>query len=351
MENQKEVQAAEAKIWNFVYGFADTLVLRCAIELGIADIIHKQGEPLTLSELGAQIPLKSVNTDHLHRLMRYLVHMKLFTKETLDGEARYGLAPPAKLLVKWWEDKGLASIIFGITDKDFIAPWHHLKDSLAGDGEETTFEKVLGKSISTYMADHLEKSMLFNESMVHDTRLFTSVLIQDFKDVFQGIKSLVDVGGGSGTDMGAIAKAFPHLKCTIYGLPHVIADSPDYPEVDRISGDMFKHIPSADAILLKCILHYWGDGQCIEILKRCKESVPREGGIVIIADAVVDLESKHPYLTKTLLSTDLDMMLNTGGKERTEAEWKKLFNAAGFPAYKITHVADVEYSVIEAYPY
>ncbi|XP_010244054.1 PREDICTED: (RS)-norcoclaurine 6-O-methyltransferase-like [Nelumbo nucifera] len=346
MEIQKEGQAAAAKIWKFVYGFADCLVLRCAIDLGIADIIHKQGEPLTLSELGAQIPVQPVNTDHLHRLMRYLVHMKIFTKETLDGEARYGLAPPAKFIVKGW-DKSIVSIILVVTDKDFMAPWHCLKDSLCGEG--TAFEKALGRSIWTYMADHPEKNKLFNEGMACDTKLLISALVQDCKDLFQGIMSLVDVGGGTGTAMRAIAKAFPHLKCTIYDLPHVIADSPDYPEVDRIAGDMFKHIPSADAILLKCILHDWDDGECIEILKRCKESVPREGGKVIIVDIVVDLESKHP-LTKTRLSLDLDMMVTTGGKERTEAEWKKLLNAAGFPVFKITHISAVQ-SVIVAYPY
>nr|DAD24229.1 TPA_asm: hypothetical protein HUJ06_025692 [Nelumbo nucifera] len=248
MEIQKEGQAAAAKIWKFVYGFADCLVLRCAIDLGIADIIHKQGEPLTLSELGAQIPVQPVNTDHLHRLMRYLVHMKIFTKETLDGEARYGLAPPAKFIVKGW-DKSIVSIILVVTDKDFMAPWHCLKDSLCGEG--TAFEKALGRSIWTYMADHPEKNKLFNEGMACDTKLLISALVQDCKDLFQGIMSLVDVGGGTGTAMRAIAKAFPHLKCTIYDLPHVIADSPDYPEVDRIAGDMFKHIPSADAILLK----------------------------------------------------------------------------------------------------
>nr|DAD24234.1 TPA_asm: hypothetical protein HUJ06_025697 [Nelumbo nucifera] len=274
--------------------------------------------------------------------MRYMVHMKIFTKETLGGEERYGLSPHGKFLVKGW-DKSMASAILAITDEDFFAPWHCLKDVLAGEG--TAFEKALGKSIWAYVADHPEKNKLFNEVMACDTSFITSVLIQDCKDVFQGIKSVVDVGGGTGTAMRDIAKAFPHLKCTIYDLPHVIADSPDYPEVDRIAGDMFKHIPSADAILLKWILHDWDDGECIEILKRCKESVPREGGKVIIVDIVLDPESKDP-LTKARLRLDLDMMVYTGGKERSEAEWKKLLNAAGFPGYKILHVA-----AVQSFPY
>nr|DAD24233.1 TPA_asm: hypothetical protein HUJ06_025696 [Nelumbo nucifera] len=242
----------------------------------------------------------------------------------------------------------MVSAILAVTDKDFMVPWYRLKDSLVGEG--TAFEKALGKTICECMADHPEKKKPFNEAMACDTtRLLTSALIQDCKDLFQGIMSLVDVGGGTGTAMRDIAKTFPHLKCTIYDLPHVIADSPDYPEVDRIAGNMFKHIPSADGILLKCILHDLGDRQCIEILQRCKESVPREGGKVIIVDIVLDPESTDP-LTKARLRLDLDMMVYTGGKERSEAEWKKLLNAAGFPRYKILHIAAVQ-SVIEAYPY
>ena len=58
--------------------------------------------------------------------------------------------------------------------------------------------------------------------------------------MFDGSRSVVDVGGGNGTALRAIAQAFPHLKCTVYDVPHVIADSPNHPEVERIQGDMFK---------------------------------------------------------------------------------------------------------------
>ncbi|KAH0639577.1 hypothetical protein KY290_036844 [Solanum tuberosum] len=56
-----------------------------------------------------------------------------------------------------------------------------------------------------------------------------------------------------------------------------------------VGGDMFKFIPSADAILLKWVLHDWSDEECIKILKKCKEAIPskEKGGKVIIIDMVL----------------------------------------------------------------
>nr|AJD20222.1 norcoclaurine 6-O-methyltransferase [Sinopodophyllum hexandrum] len=350
MEAQKENISSQAKLWNFIYGFAESLVLKCAVELDFANIIHNHGKPMTLSELASQLPvMQPVNTNSLYRVMRYLVHINIFTKtlDENDGETKYGLAAPAKFLVKGWDNCMVGSIL-GITDKVFMEPWYYIKDELAP-GTGTAFELALGKDIWEYMGENPEKNKLFNAAMACDTSMIMSALISECKDKFNGIRTLVDVGGGTGTAARNIARAFPNIKCTVYDLPHVIADSPVYPEINRVSGDMFKCIPNADAILMKCILHDWEDKECIEILKRCKEAVPVDGGKVIIIDVVLDGESEHPY-TKVRLNSDLDMMLNTEGKERTKEGWKKLFKAAGYRDYNITQISALQ-SVIEAFPY
>ncbi|MCL7023038.1 hypothetical protein MKW94_026226 [Papaver nudicaule] len=318
----------QAKIWNIIYG--DSLVLKCAVQLKIAETIHKQGKPMSLSELASKLPIQLVNSERLYRIMRYLVHMKMINMEisSLNG----GIA---KVTEKGREESMVPSIL-AMIDKDLLAPWHHLDEVVTGNCN--VFEKALGKSIWVYMSENPEKNRLFNEAMACDTRLVTSALV-DCRSVFcDGTKTLVDVVGGT---------AFPNIECTIFDLPHVIAESPDMPNIAKISGDMFKSIPSADAILMKNILHDWDDDKCIEILKRCKEALPREGKVIIV-DVGLDVDSVHPY-SKVRLASDLDMMLNTGGKERTEEELKKLLDAAGFASYKITQMSAIQ-SVIEAYP-
>lgn len=77
------------------------------------------------------------------------------------------------------------------------------------------------------------------------------VAIKQGAEVFEGISSLVDVGGGIGAAAQAISKAFPHVKCSVLDLAHVVAKAPTRTDVQFIAGDMFESIPPADAVLLK----------------------------------------------------------------------------------------------------
>ena len=87
--------------------------------------------------------------------------------------------------------------------------------------------------------------------MACDSQLVGSILIRDCKDVFSGLNSLVDVGGGTGTFAEAIADAFPRLKCTVLDLPHVVDGLESSKNLAYVGGNMFEAIPPADAVLMK----------------------------------------------------------------------------------------------------
>jgi trans-resveratrol di-O-methyltransferase len=76
-------------------------------------------------------------------------------------------------------------------------------------------------------------------------------VVEDYKPIFEGLGSLVDVGGGNGAVARIISEAFPHIKCTVFDLPHVVANLPETTNLKYVGGDMFQSIPSADAILFK----------------------------------------------------------------------------------------------------
>jgi trans-aconitate methyltransferase len=102
---------------------------------------------------------------------------------------------------------------------------------------------------------------VFNEAMAADSRYLADLVVRECSDVFKGITSLVDVAGGTGTMARAITKAFPHVKCSVLDLPHVIEGSSAQDNVEFIAGDMMEFIPSADRILLKVVFsvhHYKG---------------------------------------------------------------------------------------------
>ncbi|KAL3332705.1 hypothetical protein AABB24_032988 [Solanum stoloniferum] len=92
---------------------------------------------------------------------------------------------------------------------------------------------------------------LYHEAKGSDAQLIISVFIKNGKGVFEGLKSLVDVGGCTGIVAKAVSKAYPELKCSVFDLPHVVEGLEGGNNMNYIGGDMFKSVPSAHAILLK----------------------------------------------------------------------------------------------------
>ncbi|KAF0909460.1 hypothetical protein E2562_036448 [Oryza meyeriana var. granulata] len=204
--------------------------------------------------------------------------------------------------------------------------------------EETAFEMVYGTGLWSVCSHAPELGESFNNAMAADSAFIMDVAIRGAGQVFDKITSLVDVAGGTGMAARVVATAFPHIKCTVLDLPHVIDSVP----ADRgnpvqfVAGDMMDFIPHADALLLKFVLHDWSDKDCIRILKRCKEAIPSRdaGGKIIIIDIVVGSSSQAmSHGTQQLF--DLIISILTPGKERDEKEWCKIFKEAGFTKYKI----------------
>jgi hypothetical protein len=95
--------------------------------------------------------------------------------------------------------------------------------------------------------------------------------------------------------------------------------------------DMFKQIPSgSDAYLLSHILHDWPDERCFDILKNCHQAINTCAKLLIIE--IVIPPGNQPSIGKLL---DLEMMVTTGGRERTEEEYRTLLESTGFELSQI----------------
>ncbi|KAI5434987.1 hypothetical protein KIW84_021714 [Lathyrus oleraceus] len=160
-------------------------------------------------------------------------------------------------------------------------PWHQMFIWLKNE-DSSAFETTHGRYFWDYAAHDPIFNRLFNESMESDARLVSDLLIDKCKGVFHGLESLVDVAGGTGTMAKALAKSFPQMECIVFDLPHVVDGLQGSHNLSYVGGDMFQQIPQADAILLKWILHDWNDRECVNILKKCKESLEKKGKFSVI---------------------------------------------------------------------
>ncbi|GLT70466.1 hypothetical protein SLA2020_425450 [Shorea laevis] len=335
--NVSELFQVQSHLYKHIFSYIDSMSLNTAIQLGIPDVIHNHGQPLTLPQLVSKLHIHPNKTSCVHRLMRLLVQSGFFAKtkvhENENEEEVYGLTPSSRLVLKD-NVTNLSPFVLAMLDPVIVSPWHVLGDWLRGSTELTPFEKTHGMGLWNYCNQNPGYNCTFNEAMASDSQLM-SFVVEDCKPIFEGLGSLVDVGGGTGTVARIISEAFPHIKCTVFDLPHVVANLPETTNLKFVGGDMFHSIPFADALLIKWILHDWSDEECVKILKRCKEAITSKGkeGKVIIIDVVINEEKDEDEVTKTKLLFDTLMMVYSTEKRETRkngrsSSWKLASAAA-----------------------
>jgi hypothetical protein len=247
-----ELFQAQTHLYGQMFNYLNSMSLVCAAQLGIPDIIHNHGRPITLPELVSALHIPPNKSSCIYRLMRMLVHSGFFatTKAVIGqgggGEA-YVLTPPSQLLVK--DNTNCLSPFMSLINPAFVTPWHSLGDWFRG-SEPTAFQQAYGMAFWEYNNQNPELNGLFNAAMACDSQMM-NLVIRDCKPIFEGLDSMVDVGGGTGSLARIISETFPHMNCTVLEIPQVIANLEGTENLKYVGGDMFQHIPSADAVLLK----------------------------------------------------------------------------------------------------
>uniref|UniRef100_A0A1J3JHX1 (R,S)-reticuline 7-O-methyltransferase n=1 Tax=Noccaea caerulescens TaxID=107243 RepID=A0A1J3JHX1_NOCCA len=364
-ESKRKLVDEEAKasldIWRYVFGFADIAAAKCAIDLKIPEAIenHPSSQPVTLGELSSAV---SASPSHLRRIMRFLVHQGVFKEvPTKDGLAiGYTNTPLSRrMMITKSDGKSLAPFVLFETSPEMLAPWLRLSSvvsSPVNGSHPPPFDAVHGKDVWALAEDNPCLSEMINEAMASDARRVVPRVARACRDLFDGVATVVDVGGGTGETMGIIVKEFPWIKGFNFDLPHVVEVAQVFDGVKNVGGDMFDSIPACDAVFIKWVLHDWGDKDCIQILKNCKEAVPPNTGKVLIVESVIrekkktmTVEERDEKLEHVRLMLDMVMMAHTStGKERTLKEWDFVLNEAGFARHEIRDIDDVQ-SVIIAY--
>ncbi|XVF77583.1 hypothetical protein PTKIN_Ptkin14bG0057000 [Pterospermum kingtungense] len=316
------------------------MVLKSAIELDLLEIMAKAGPDAFLSpkEVASQLPTKNPDAHvMLDRILRLLASYSILTcslRTLPDGkvERLYGLGPVCKYLTKNEDGVTLSALSLLNQDKVIMESWYYLKDAVLEGGVPSN--KVYGMTEFEYFGKDLRLKKVLNAGMSNHSTITMKKILETY-DGFEGLKTLVDVGGGIGASLNMIISKYPSIKGINFDLPYVIEDAPAFPGVEHVGGDMFVSVPKGDAIFLKWICHDWSDDHCLKFLKSCYEALP-DNGKVIVAEYMIPDYPDPSLSTKLVLHLDCIMLSHTpGGRERTEKEFKALAKGAGFQGFQV----------------
>jgi len=314
-------------------------VARCVYilaKLGIADLIKDESQ--TADQLAAAT---GSHGPSLFRVLRALAAVGIVTQ---DEQNRFGATPLSDTLRS---DVRGSLRAFAMTElgEEHYPAWGELLYSVRTGG--IAFEHAFGENCWEFFAKHPENARTFNDAMSGMTAQANEALHAAYG--FAGINKIMDVGGGHGGLITSILEKNPATKGVLFDSPQVIegaqakiAASDVADRCELVGGDFFQSVPSgADAIILKMIIHDWNDEQSVTILKNCHRALAEKGKLILV-EAVVP-ETSEMHFSKFI---DLNMLVMTGGRERTAEEFRRLYEDSGF---KLARVVPTEspFSVIE----
>ncbi|KAK9724607.1 hypothetical protein RND81_05G086100 [Saponaria officinalis] len=287
------------------------MVFKTVLELNVLDIIQNVGPTAQLSPTEIVAKLPTSNPDgpvDLDRMLRLLASFDLLTCSVRDGpngrvERLYGLGPVCQFLVSNDDEGSYSAFADLMHDKIIMDTWKQLKG--ARNGHHSTI--VLKEILDNYKA-------------------------------FEGLSSLVDVGGATGVTLNMIVQKYPTIKGINFDLPHIIKNAPTFEGVENVEGDMYVSVPSAEAIFMKWTVFTGNDEKCGKLLRNCYKASPKKGKVIFCEYVVPDLPVHTPSAHTSFIFDTLTMTF-AGGKARTKEEYEALGKAAGFKGFHVVSYA------------
>jgi hypothetical protein len=328
-------------LFQLITGHYISHAIYVAAKLGIADLLGKgAGHCTELAQAtGTHAPA-------LQRVLRLLASAGVLAEEETGC---FALTPVGEFLRTDVPGSSRDTALL------FAAPalraWNELLYSVQTG--QNACERVYGMDPFRYFAEHPEEAAIFNRAM---TAVSTqvSVAVAAAYD-FSSLGKVVDVGGGHGVLLTTILKANPRLHGVLFELPPVaegakkqIAAAGLAQRCQVAGGDFFHQVPAGgDAYLLKSVIHDWDDARSIAILKNCHRAMMPEGKLLLV-EVVMPARVECSVQNQIIVGSDVNMLVNTSGRERTDAEFRSLFEAAGFRLTRVIPLEGSLSSVLEA---
>jgi O-methyltransferase domain/Dimerisation domain len=292
-----------------------------AARLGIADALA-QSQPQESTTLAHAI---GADPRALARLLRALASVGVLTEPLPD---QYALTPVGELLRGDIPDS-MRDWLITETDTPHWQAWGQLHEGVRSG--QTVVPQLFGMHIYEYYAAHPQDRACFSRAMSNISALVAQGTVQHYD--FSCTRHIVDVGGADGGLLLAILDVNPQVRGTVFDQPHVVEAAREaihaknyQARCEVIGGDFFQAVPSgADLYVLKFILVDWKDEEALRILQNCRTAISSDGKLLVIEMTIPDDNRPSPAQL-----FDLNMLVMTGGQERTVSEYGTLLAKAGF---------------------
>ncbi|APS21433.1 MULTISPECIES: methyltransferase [Streptomyces] len=330
-------RSAARRVVDIVTGAWQSQALYAAVALGLAD--HIAAGHLTDEKLAAAA---GADEDAITRLMRLLTAMEVF-----GGNGRDGYRPTAvSECLREGADQSMSDMV-RIYGEEFHRAWGAVVPAVRSG--TSGFAHAFGTTLHAYLRDEPSAGPKFQRAMNAGNVFFPDVL--DAFD-FSGVRTVVDVAGGSGSLLATVMRAHPGVHGVLFDQPHMLPIAARY--LDEAvgpgryatrGGDIFREVPGgADVYLLSRVLQDWDDEHCVRLLSTVRRAMPATARLLVV-ERVIPEDGSHllPLLW------DLHLLMAAGGRERTGPGYAAVLGAAGFRTESV-HPLALETSLLVAAP-
>jgi ubiquinone/menaquinone biosynthesis C-methylase UbiE len=340
-EPTKEERAAAAAMLQMILGIHISRAVSAVAALGVADLLADG--PMTAAQLAQAT---QAHEPSLYRVLRLLASLGVLTEH---DQRSFSLTILGERLRS---DVPASMRSYAVLQEDAATGMRPLEPIIeVVKTGKPGFDIAHGMGSFEFFAAHPDLAHKFQATMSERTAAFARSVATGFD--FSPLRTVADIGGGKGTMLAAILQARGHLRGVLFDLPSMVDAAEELfraagvaDRCEIVPGDFFQGVPDgADAYLLANVLHDWDDADSVRILGACRRAMAKDGRVLVIERLIPD----DPADAVPVLLSDLNMLVMSGGRERTNAEYGQLLAEAGLSLAKVQPVAP-PYGVIEGLP-
>jgi acetylserotonin N-methyltransferase len=313
------------QLWQMMSGFKLNMVLNTAVKLGVFDLLAAKG-PMTIEQIGDSLP-EPVPAPYngLSRTLKFVAFIELLSFN--DGV--FDLTPLSKkFLLSSSPGSFVASILLNNdVTYDLVGGLQASVTSGSSVWAAQKGESSEDQYKNQYKDDACIHRLL--KSMDDSASYWASSAVTAFD--LSSFKTVVDIGGGTGSVSSAAVAAYPGMSATVVDLPAaIVVAKVEFPSSSVFVGaDMLTEadlIPSADLVILSRVISDW-DPATVKTILDTAFSKLKSGGAVLVCEGLLNEEGTGPV---EVLMLDMASMVSSKGKQRSVTQYTELLTASGF---------------------